>query len=572
MSKLKRIATTILGLVMGMSVFAGCSPKGSKTVRDEHTVNVQVIKAGYGTDWIYELKPKFEAAFAEQGYKVNILVPSRDIEGSVVINDLARGYDETGVDLYITATISNDSVGKNGEYGVIAEDITETVFNKPAYKYDGTEEDVLISEKINADIVPYMVDSEGAMYSFNWVQSVAGLVVNTRKLKKYGITEMPRTTNEMFEQFEAIYLGANGIKDSETTKTFPITYVSGTNGYTVCFLNALMAQYDAEAFDRFWSMERANDDGTRTAMTTDGYEVFNDPAVTKMLEVAHRTFDQNIAAYGSTTQNVDQAQAKIMKDKDDAVFMFNGDWMLNEVKLNYRNNLDDIEFINFPVISALGEKLFCKAPYNLNADKADELLSLICKLTDENKTVDEIIAGVKSEMNIDLDKADAQEVATARGTYYSRGIENKALITKNALGKDVAAALLRMMASEDFAKTFAESSNATTPYTKSVNNTTNYKFVEEASKIAVNDHVRIISGVPKGFRKDLGLSSLLTLVSHIPSDIASRPIESIYDGNGHRNDKTIQVYATAAATMQTADYNNVKSRWSSLLQSAGYTA
>ena len=64
-----------------------------------------------------------------------------------------------------------------------------------------------------------------------------------------------------------------------------------------------------------------------------------------MMKVVYRAFDLNISAPGSGALNVSQAQAKIMGDSNGAVFMFNGDWMLNEVKLDYRNKLKDLEWI-----------------------------------------------------------------------------------------------------------------------------------------------------------------------------------------------------------------------------------
>ena len=571
MRKLKKFTASVLALLLGtgsLAGFAACGD-GEQTINNDTTVNIKVIKQGYGVAWLYELETQFETAFAEEGYQVNILEPSEDYSGSVVVNELYQGYNEIGVDLYITAAQAQN-MGIHGEYNkVLVEDIRESVYNMPAIGYDGEEESLKISEKLSKDVVPFMCDDTGAMYGFNWVQAAAGMVVNTKKLAKYGVTELPRTTNEMFDIFEKIYLGANGQKNSYESTTYPITYFAGANGYQLCMLMVWLAQYDPDFYQQFWTME----DAQGNPLKDNGYELFNHPAITDMLTLAHRTFDLNIAAYGSTTQGLDQAQAKIMKeDGSDAVFYAVGDWMINEVKLNYRNYLNDVEFMNFPVTSALGTKTFgAGTKYNLSVAKCDEVLSHIIKLVDENKTVDEIVTSVFEEFNVTIDEADALKIAKARGTYYTRGVEQMAYITKDAVGKEVAAKFLRMMASEDFAVTFSNLANATTPYTSTENTTTRYKFVNQASKIAVNDYVSLISHRAKGFRKELDyLSNIFVTVSHIPSKISTSEIESIWNDEGGKSGKDISVYEKAAKAMQKAEYDNAKANWSKWLSSAGY--
>jgi ABC-type glycerol-3-phosphate transport system substrate-binding protein len=59
-------ATLSLGTLM---TAAGCvKPADDSTVVDESTVTVRLYKAGFGDEFIYELKQKFEAAYADKGY------------------------------------------------------------------------------------------------------------------------------------------------------------------------------------------------------------------------------------------------------------------------------------------------------------------------------------------------------------------------------------------------------------------------------------------------------------------------------------------------------------------------
>ena len=201
---------------------AGGGAGGGVVKDDAKTINIKCRKAGFGTDWLYELKGKFEEAYTAEGYKVNILTPDNSIKDDVLIKELALGYNATKVDLYISSGATPDKVGQNGDYGVLVEDLSELVYNQTAISYSGAEESKKVSEKLSADVLPYMTDSYGKVYAYNWAQTSGGLVVNTRKLASYGLS-VPKTTNEMFQCFEEIYCGNSKMPGSMETSTYPIT-------------------------------------------------------------------------------------------------------------------------------------------------------------------------------------------------------------------------------------------------------------------------------------------------------------------------------------------------------------
>ena len=554
-----------LAVLLATTAFATCGLAAcSQTKVDSNTIVIKCMEAGFGTDWLYELKNKFEAVYAEEGYKVKIMTPSRQISGDNVIRDLYNGHATSQTDLYITASVKVDKVGVNSDYGkVLAADIRELVYNQPAISYTGEEESVLISDKLSSDVLPFVIDSEGVMYGFNWVESSGGLVVNTKKLAKYNL-EIPKTTNEMFDCFDKIYCGHNGVKGSTQSNIYPLTYVSGTNGYTVCFLNTLMAQYDKEFYEQFWSMQTKGENGALVNMTENGYDVFNHDAVYEMLKIAYQAFDITIAP-GGLSQTVSQAQSKIMREDSGAVFMFNGDWMLNEVKLTYEEELPDIDFVNFPVISALGVKLFgAGTNYNLSEAECEELLSYIIDLVDENKEIEEIVAAVQTDKGITLAEEDAQEVARARGVSYSRGVEHIGYITADSPKKNIAALFLRMMASDDFGKTFSVLGNGSTPYYAQINTTSGYKFVENASKVVANKYYSLISAFSTGYRKEILKTNNIFISAgktHLPSYIASNSSASIYSRTGGKKGNGVDVYYTAAKSLQTTEHTFVKNNW-----------
>ena len=566
------VLSTLLTFGAAGSLVACGGGNGIKV--DESTIVVKVRRAGFGTDWLYELKGKFEAAYAEQGYKVKIMTPDNSIKDDVMVKELALGYNKTKVDLYISSGATPNQVGELGDYKVIVEDLEESVYNKKAISYDGTEEEKTVREKIGEDVLQYMTDLTGKVYAYNWAQSSAGLVVNTRKLATYGL-EMPKTTNEMFDCFDKILCGYNGVENSIESGTYPITYVSGGNGYGVCFLYALMAQYGIDDWNTFWTFQTKNEAGETVQLSdAECQELFDDPMLYEMMKVAYKTFDLNIAAPGSASQGVDQAQAKIMGDVDGAVFMFNGDWMLNEVKLNYEDELDEIDFINFPVLSAVGTKVFgAGTSYNFDDAKCEELLSFIIGLVDENKDIDDIVAAVKAEKNVDITADSAKQIAQSRGVTYARGPEHVAYVTKGTTKMDIVSLFLRMMASDDYGETFRRVANGTSPYCARENTTSQYDFVKNASKIPANQYYSQVStfGGLKGYRAKIGgsLLSMFTTKGHIPDYVASESDASIYTDVATKNGKTDSVYADAATKFLADEKANVIKNWADYLESAG---
>lgn len=574
MKLVRKILIMVLSFVMIVQVaatFYACSP--DKIIKDESVVNIRVYKGGYGAEYIYALKEKFENAFADEGYKVQILTPSFDLHGNVALTELAQGNAATGVDLYMTAGVFIRNVEERGDYGLLVEDLTEEVWNKPAIKFDGTEEDVLIKDKVPTGILPYVTDQNGNMLGFNYMQSVGGMVVNIKKLAKYGITELPRTTDEMFNIFDKIYLGANGIPNSEQSTTFPITYVSGTNGYTTSFVETLFAQYEGlKGYKDYYALR----DSEGNDMVANGYEKMKSQGLLEMLKVAYRTFDVRIAAYGSITQGVDQAQSKIMKDSDGAIFMCNGDWMFNEVKLNYKDNLHDIAFMNFPVISALGKLLFgADSEYILNDTDSDALLSYIIELVDERKTIDEIISLVKANNAIEIAKSDVERVAEARGIYYTRGVDAIAYVAKDALGKKPAMAFLRMFASDDFSPLFNNFTNGISAFAKYDEHAleSEYDYINQVGRITTNPYVSLIRTQVTGFRQRLGLGGLLPSTYHLSTSIGAEGI-SMFNGKGDYKpapNNTPAVYNNAAQIKWNNEYTYAVNNWSKWKEAAGIT-
>ena len=535
---MKKMISMLLAATFSLSCVAvgtGCTTTDD-IVSDDKTINVRVYKAGFGDAFIYDLKQKFEEVYAAEGYKMNVLTPTYGSAGTAMVQEMSRGYENTGIDLYVTGAIMPNQVSPDGEYGEVAEDLSD-IFNQTAINYDGTESTKKLSDCLNPDLVPFLCADNGKMYGLPWAQTSAGMVVNTKKLASYGVTEPPRTTNELFEIFDMIYNGVDGvIEGSDSTKTYPVTYnlsigQGGAATYQNTALLVWLAQYDIDTYNEFLRMQEQNGDSW-TDMA-EGYKVFENENLKDVLTAGYHFMDEKYSADGSASQTLDQAQGLVMKDankQNNAVFMLNGDWFLNEVKANYSTKLDDIGFMNIPVISALGVKLFgVGTAYNLSDAECDDLLSYICKLVDENKSIDDIIASVKAEKGIDLAATDAQAVATARGVCFARGIEHLMFITKGSTKRDIASLAIRMVASEDFAETFLAKANAASPYANA-KNSSQYAFVNQAKALVDNCHFRAINSRVQGLRfKVLRSDYIFPGESNLAMTLYSKPTNKSYE-------------------------------------------
>ena len=546
----------IAGLaIVATASFASCRGGREEKSKDPNTINVRLYKRGFGDEFIYDLRDQFETLYADKGYKMKILTPSSDSGGGAMVQEM---YGNDFADLYIIGDCTPNMVSDLGEYGEVAADIEELVYNKPSIDYSGNEGKT-VKELINPDLEQFLRADNNKMYGFAWAQASAGLVVNIQKLKKYGINETPRTSKEFLAACRTIY---EKTKDGKTT-TLPLTYTIGNTGYSDCAFYQWFAQLGIDKFNEFVRFQTKNGN-TWTDMTSIS-SLFEDEDLYETILEAYRFMDPHLAAKGSVTQDLDQAQQKMVDNgaKDDAVFMFNGDWFLNEIKENFPSTLDQFNFINVPVISKVGKNVFCKEPYNKNEDEADVLLSYTCKLIDQNKSTTEIKTDLQSNKGIEISDADLKVICDARGLSYARGPEHLGFIAKKSEKKEISALVLRMMASNDYARTFMTTSNCSTPYATDIKDLSTNTFVNQARDICTNQYFRGVRAYIRGKRALAQMNTFFPGCEYISKTIATSPNQStILDGKGGYLDNVDdKVYQDAARAFFNKTKTEAEKAW-----------
>lgn len=567
MKKFKKAVTGAIALVASMIIgtasFAGCSKK-ENVVRDEKTINIRAGIGGYGDSWLRALAAKFNEAYAKEGYKANVLASSIDLDGKVAMKELYSKDD--WVDLYfvnINNTMSQFTES-GGEYGQLVADLTDTVWNNTAINFKGEEESkTLISEKMQVALPDDVLKVNGRVYGFNTSNDIGGMIVNTAKLAKYGVTRIPKTTNELFDVFELIYEGdeSKGIKGTLESNVYPVTFLGGDNGYPIHFVTAWQAQYAGiEEYRRFYGYIDENG----KEMLEDGYKVYDSESLNKMLEAMYNTYDSAFVASGSNNNSIDTAHIKIMSEKGGgAVFMSDGNWAYNEIITNYQSSINNLAFANVPVLSAVGVKLFGKdTSYAFDDEKCEQVLSYTIDKTDEGKTAAEIVADAKNEKEWDLREEEVTEVMKARGIYCSRSaLAAGAFVAEKSQVKDLCYLFLRMFASDDNATLYNRECNGFTAYMTDFSKAKDTPYNKQCQAIVENGCATPVWMNSTDLRLKVGHNNLIfpnSDLSFISKIIGQRV--SIYKDGKKTGDKSL--YAKNAEDMLAEVRKYAKDNWS----------
>ncbi len=562
---LTKFVIAILAATLCLSS-VGCGASRNEAIRDDRTINVKVYKGGYGDSWIYSLADKFEEAYKEQGYHVNICTPSSDLNGTVAAQEL---YDRNSdwADVYIcplqnTRTlVYGADYADNGKNPLVA-DLTDLVWNQKPIGFDGKEEDVAIKNKIMEVCDDSRTCYDGKKYLLNRDITVGGMIVNTKKLATFGYNDLPKTSGEMFEMFDTIQSTGGNIR--------PLTYIGTSNGYHLHVSHCWFAQYTGEEnYEKFWSYIDENGE----PMISNGYEVYDDKGLDEMMLALYRMYDPEYAAKGSGTNTLSLMHSKVMNETGGAVFAPDGDWAYNELLVDYRDQIGDLAFMNIPVISALGTKLFgAGTSYNFSDEKCEEILRWTIGKVDEGKSENEIVSLAQSEKSWTLALKDVTEIEKARGIYCNRSGEGgNVCVAERSQNKDIAALFLRMMFSDDAAVDYNRYSNGYMAVKTDFSKYKQNNYSQAFNKIISNKYVYGVYQVPKGIRINVGPNSLLAKAgTFLVEDIIVDGVTA-FDNEGNKIKSGFSAYEQAAAARMADERASIKRQWDQRVRDAGLT-
>lgn len=557
MRKVAKIATVGMALAMASSMVLSTAACRSTEdlIKDGKTINVKVFSAGYGTDYIYALQEKFEEAFADEGYKLNIFTPLAGFSGEKVLQDIASGV---GADVYFSTFVREDQLVQEAYANTVA-DITELVYNQKPINFSGEETgDKTIKQIMEEDTYGYIgyQRADGSYYALPYQQGCRGLAVNLSVLADYEL-EIPKTSKEFFHCYDVI------MEKAAETGVFPITHIASQNNYPCSFTNCWMAQYEGyDWYQKYFTFQ--NDDGSNMS-NEQIKEMYNADGIYHMLNNMYHALDQNCGTYGSQSQGLEKAQAKLFNGS--CAFMMNGDWLISETYNNYSDKQrENLAFVNVPVISELGVKVFGEGTsYNKSEEDCEKILRAIIDEVDSNKNLADIKAVVDAKFSTEFALADIERIAEARGFVYTESSEAGVYVNARSEIKDLAALLLRFCASEEAGELLSAKMYSANPFCKTYASH-RYEWVNSARAIMSNQYMNGLYPSASGYKAELAKtvdSEFSKIFPYTGTYVNLKIIadkKTMYDAETLVKTGSESLYATAAQSMADKIYNDAVNR------------
>ena len=569
----KRTLSMLLALTMASTAvlpLAACGggADDKNIVTAENVLNVKIRSAGYGTSYINALAEQFNKTFPE--YEVNVLAPRTDLAASVTMREMYTSKEGKCVDVYFSSDFTAKQLAA-GDYGQVAADLTELVWNQKPISFDGTEESVTVGEKLTQKFYSESWKYEDKVYGLPFAASFGSLAVNKKVIDSYEM-ELPRTTDEMFAIAEAV------MKDAFETGIYPFTFSLSGNNYTYSTMGPWLAQtLGANDYQEFWDFENITVNEETGEVTSEFMQhdnladeaeeiasLFNTQGVKDCFEILYQFFDYNMAAFGSSSQDFTNAQKQIMLGT--AVFYSVGDWMFNEEYYRFPDYRNDVVAINAPIVSAIGERAFGpQSKYALTEEKADEVLSAIVKEVDAGKLAAEIKTVIDAKFSADFAVEDIEDICERRG-YTRVNMGPGLVVNEKSTKKELAAKFIRFCASTDGGKLFQAEAKTSSCYSFGqpieVADGMDYPWIQSVNSITAHPYFRQIQTAPgqESYRYYYGVAAFFpTLGDPFISTITEQGL-SKYDPNTLKIVAEDSIYAEAASALCDEMYASVKSK------------
>ncbi len=389
-----------------------------------NSLNIGVVKMGYGIDWVKDLADKFQT---ETGIKVTI----GEYPGQAGADALQTAVDNGGkFDLVFTkrGTFESDIYTKKSvkKASPLYEDLTESVYN-----YTNAGEDKTIGEKLSDDMKDYY-NFDGHYYGMPWTSGFMGITRNVTIWNAMGYTDdnIPNTTDELMSLCDEIYSKHYTYPGTtpQSNQVYPFIYSDRAEYYT-SIINVWTAQYEGRDTMTNYFMKGLGPDQTEPNeyfYTYDGQ--------TAALEVLGQLLNGNDGHRQDPGTSIDFTSMQRAFYQGSAVFCVNGSWLENESG-NSTGLQSEIDFIKMPVVSSIVNKMSIK-----NDADADKKLSEAIDYVDTHDIDDE---------DAPLSSDDMKIVRDARNySYLGGGVDHQAFVLAYANNKDNGIAFLRYMYSD----------------------------------------------------------------------------------------------------------------------------
>ncbi len=457
----KKSIAVVLCFLVGLSTVACSKPYEVDQSKKSNVCKVKAVKAGYEVDWLTAIAEKFNQTYAEEGYKIDIVLTDTEINMMNEIktprnNDIDLYFEYNSVNRLVEA--SRSILGAKG--GALLEDLTD-LYNSKAVGLDKQEQGEKIIDRYDSAVLSSckytgVLSGYDGIYSMYYQGGSGGIYVNKKVLAEKGYTfDDLLTTDDLLKIVRALAPSSTADSDGDGTEDvldtdsfFPVAWGGTVPGYWNWLAQVLFAQYQGrDAYHDFWNFKPAQ--GTQVE---NGYEVYRDRGMYESLRIIEQLSNRDFTVPGTSSFTHTAAQARVFNGT--SLLMVNGDWLYKEMEKDYGAKLNDVIAIKTPVISALGVKLgLCGTQHaeGTTCANCEAKLKAIVKNVDLGKDKSAIATenGVSEES--------AQAIIDARN-YYLREIQEAFALSipSYADAKDVAKLFIRFMFSDEMNDLYRE--------------------------------------------------------------------------------------------------------------------
>ncbi len=426
MRNLKKITAFFLVTVMTLSLAAcGGKDKDDKKKPNHNggkEVEISYWNSGMGTGFLEELCKVFNEKQSDWYVYFNATASSGAVTATYPLPDVDT------IDLYMSGEISDLSKKAT----------LDDVLDSTA---DGDTKS--IREKFDASHLESEVAADGHYYSLTWGGGALAIVYNKTLFDKAGITETPRTTDELTVACDKLF--ENGIT--------PLTHFVDDNGSYWDYIQEVWhAQYDGYDYYRnsfYGCKDEAGKSPSKDVLTKkDGrYQV---------LKAMEQFITPEYVLPGSNSQDHITMQTKFLNEE--IGMMVNGSWLSNEMEGT--GNVGDFGVMKTPVISSITDKL--------TTVKSDTLLRKLVSAIDAVADGKENISKYQSGDGYVVDgkqisAADWDTVKAARGMVAVNYPQQTLFIPSYSDAVDGAKEFLKFFYSDEGYKIFMDNLHYTLP-------------------------------------------------------------------------------------------------------------
>lgn len=317
-------------------------------------LEVNFTIAGYGDAYVQEICDAFTA---ETGIAVEYTTDDNATNSAISrITSVKKNTTDVFFTMVPAFQIIDNCKNKNG-YDNLVMDLSE-LYQMEVPGKGKTLYELVRKDLYNANLTFDMDGEAGKSYTIPWTTSTEGLIANTKVLKKYGITQMPRTTDEWEEILDIIKSG----KTLDGNIVAPTDRVSGAitcannSAYWEFVWPVWWAQYEGiDSIDAYYS---AKPDNAGDVYIPDWQALDREGKLVAIEELYRFLFKGN--GYMDTeSENRDHLQSQVDFFDGKAAFIPSGAWIETETAKDFYAEGADIEFemIKTPVTSRLAVKL-----------------------------------------------------------------------------------------------------------------------------------------------------------------------------------------------------------------------